>query len=128
MPDHQGDCRPLSFRQRQELSRQFTQGTAVGHDVIRDPKAVEDGKQRQRVFGSLPEGLGAFDQRPRPIKRRFGVRRPIALCVHLRVYEGDLKLDLLTAQYRRARQRRNLDERARKLRLGLDQSRARQRP
>ncbi len=52
MPDHQGDCRPLSFRQRQELSRQFTQGAAVGHDVIRDPKAVEGGKQRQRVFGS----------------------------------------------------------------------------
>src|ERR1700722_9066102 len=127
MPNHKRDGCPLFFRQFQELCCKFTHCAAVGRYVVRDPKAVENGKQRQGVFRRLPLRLCVFDQRPCPIKGRFSVRRAVSLRVHLCVEKGNLELNRFATKRRGSRQRRDLDERARELCLGLDQCRASER-
>ena len=62
MPDHERDRRSLLFRERQELRRKLTHDVAVECHVVRDPEAVEDREQQQRVFGRLSERFSLFDQ------------------------------------------------------------------
>ena len=79
MPDHERDCRPLLLGERQELRRKLAHSVAVERDIVRDPEAVEDREQQQRVFGRLSERFSLFDQQTCPLHRRFGFRRRIAL-------------------------------------------------
>src|SRR5271166_5413568 len=127
MPNHKRDGFSLFFCQFQELCCKFTHCAAVGRYVVRDPKAVENGKQRQGVLRRLPLRLCVFDQRTRPIKRHFGVGRAVSLRVHLCVKKGNLELDRFATKRRGSLQRRDLDERARELCFGLDQCRASER-
>ena len=55
MPDHEWDSRPLLLGERQELRSQARASVAVERDEVRDPEAVKDGEQQQRVFGRLSE-------------------------------------------------------------------------
>ena len=62
MPDHERDCRFLLLCQGKEPCRKLADGVAVERGVIRDPEAVEDREQQQRVFGRLSDRLSFFDQ------------------------------------------------------------------
>ena len=104
MPDHERDCRFLLLGKRQELRRKLAQRIAVERDEVRDPEAVEDREQQQRVFGRLSERLSLLDQQTCPLRSRFGFWRRIAFDVDQRRYERDLKLDLLATQRGRAGQ------------------------
>ena len=107
MPDHERDCCPLLLGERQELRRKLAHHVAVEGHVVRDPEAVEDREQQQRVFGRLSERFGLFDQQTCPLRSRLGFRRGIAFDMDEWGYERDLKLDLLrdAARAWRARSR-----------------------
>lgn len=90
---------------------------------VRDSKAVEDGKQQQRIFRRLSERLGLFDEEMRALDRGPGFGRGVTANVQERGDELVLKLDFLAAQVGRARQGRDHVERAFELLLRLDQSR-----
>ncbi len=74
MPDHQRDGRPLLLGKRQELGRKLTHDVAVERHKIRDPEAVENGKQQQRIFRRFPKRFGLFDQQACLLHRRLGFR------------------------------------------------------
>ena len=67
---------------------------AIERDIVRDPEAVEDREQQQRVFGRLSERFGLFDQQTCPLDSRLGFRRSIPFDMDEWRYERDLKLDL----------------------------------
>ena len=77
MPDHERSCRPLLLGERQELRRELAHQVAVERHEVRDPEAVEDREQQQRVFGRLPECFSLFDQQTRLLRSRLGFRRSI---------------------------------------------------
>ena len=110
MPDHERDCRPLLLGERQELRRKLARRVAVERDNVRDPEAVEDREQQQRVFGRLSERFGLFDQQTCPFRSRLSFRRSIPFDMHEWGYERDLKLDLLATQRGRGGQGRDLVE------------------
>ena len=66
--------------------------------IVRNPEAVQDRKQQQRVFGRLSERFSLFDQETCPLYGRLGFWRSIPFDMHERAYERDLKLDLLATQ------------------------------
>ena len=68
---------------------------AVECHKVRDPEAVEDREQQQRVFGRLSERFSLFDQQTCPLHSRLGFRRGIPFDMEEWGYERDLKLDLL---------------------------------
>ena len=47
--------------------------------TVRDPEAVENREQQQRVFGRLSERFGLLDQQTCPFRRRLGFRCGIPL-------------------------------------------------
>jgi hypothetical protein len=63
MPYHDWNCRSLFFSKRQEMGGEIATGIAIEYDQVRDPKAVKDREQKQRIFGGLSEGFGLFDSR-----------------------------------------------------------------
>ena len=128
MPDHERDGRSLLLGERQELRRKLAHHVAVERHGVRDPEAVEDREQQQRVFGRLSERFSLLDQQTCPLHSRLGFRRGISFDMDEWGYERDLKLDLLATQRGRGGQGRDLVEGARELRYGFDQRRARQRP
>ena len=77
MPDHERDCRPLLLGERQELRRKLAHHVAVERHIVRDPEAVEDREQQQRVFGRLSERFSLFDQQTCLLHSRLGFRRGI---------------------------------------------------
>ena len=98
MPDHERNRRSLLLGERQELRRKLAHHVAVERDKVRDPEAVEDREQQQRIFGRLSERFSLFDQQTCPLRSRLGFRRGIAFDMHEWGYERDLKLDLLATQ------------------------------
>ena len=101
---------------------------AVERHEVRDPEAVEDREQQQRVFGRLSERFSLFDQQTCPLRSRLGFRRSIPFDMDEWGYERDLKLDLLATQRGRGGQGRDLVKGTRELLYGFDQRRALQRP
>ena len=95
MPDHKRYCRPLLLGERQELRRKLAHHVAVEGRKVRDPEAVEDREQQQRIFGRLSQRLGLFDQQTCPLRSRLGFGRSIPFDMDEWGYERDLKLDLL---------------------------------
>ena len=65
MPDQKRGCRTLLLGERQELRRKLAHNIAVECDVARDPEAVENREQQQRVIGRLSKRFGLFDQQTR---------------------------------------------------------------
>ena len=128
MPDHERSCRSLLLGERQELRRKLAHNVAVERHDVRDPEAVEDREQQQRVFGRLSERFSLFDQQTCPLRSRLGFRRGIPFDMDEWGYERDLKLDLLATQRRRGGQSCDLVESPRELLHGFDQRRALQRP
>ena len=114
--------------ERQELRRKLAHHVAVERHIVRDPEAVEDREQQQRVFRRFSERFSLFDQQTRPLRSRLGFRRSIPFDVHERGYERDLKLDLLATQRGSAGQSRDLIEGAGELLYSFNQRRALQRP
>ena len=112
MPDHERHCRPLLLGERQELRRKLAHHVAIERHVVRDPEAVEDREQQQRVFGRLSERFSLFDQQTCPLRSRLGFRRSIPFDMDEWGYERDLKLDLFATQRGRGGQGRDLVERA----------------
>ena len=96
--DHERHRRPLLLGERQELSRKLAHHVAVERDKVRDPEAVEDREQQQRVFRRLSERFSLFDQQRARSSSRPGFRRRIAFDVQEWGYERDLKLDLFATQ------------------------------
>ena len=94
MPDHERDRRPLLLGERQELRCELAQSVAVECHKVRDPKAVEDREQQQRVFGRLAERFSLFDQQTCSLRSRLGFRRGVPFDMDERGYERHLKLDL----------------------------------
>ena len=78
MPDHERDRRPLLLGERQELRRKLAHSVAVERHIVRDPEAVENREQQQRVFGRLSERFSLFDQQTCSLRSRLGFRRGIA--------------------------------------------------
>ena len=78
MSDHERHCRPLLLGERQELRRKLAHHIAIECHIVRDPDAVEDREQQQRVFGRLSERLSLFDQQTCPLYSRLGFRRSIS--------------------------------------------------
>ena len=103
----------------QELRRKLAHSIAVECDIVRDPEAVEDRKQQQRVFGRLPSASACSISTTRPLRSRLGFRRRIPFDMHERVYERDLKLDLLATQRGSGGQGRDLGKRTRELLYGF---------
>ena len=66
--------------------------------IVRNPEAVEDREQQQRVFGRLSQRFSLFDQQMCPLRSRLGFRRRIPFDMNERGYKRDLELDLLAAQ------------------------------
>ena len=77
MPDHQRDGRPLLLGERQELRRKLAHRVAIERDIVRDPEAVEDREQQQRVFGRLSERFSLLDQQTCPLYSCLGFRRRV---------------------------------------------------
>ena len=96
--------------------------------AVRDPEAVEDREQQQRVFGRLSERFSLFDQQTCPLHSRLGFRRGIPFDMHEWGYERDLKLDLFATQRRRGRQHRDQIKGTRQLLYRFNECRALQRP
>jgi len=128
MPDHERNCRALFLGERKELRRKLAQHVTVERQKVRDPKAVEDREQQQRVFGRLAKRFGLFDQQTCPPYGGLSFRRSISFDVHEWAYECDLKLNLLATKRRSGRQGGDLGQCTRELLYGFDQCRALQRP
>ena len=94
MSDHERGCRCLLLGERQKLRRKLAHHVAVERRIIRDPEAVEDREQQQRIFGRLSERLSLFDQQTRLLHSGLGFRRGVTFDMHEWGYERDLKLDL----------------------------------
>ena len=123
-----GTARPLLLGERQELRRKLAHHVAIERHIVRDPEAVEDRKQQQRIFGRLSERFSLFDQQMCPLRSRLGFRRRISFDMHEWGYQRDLKLDLLATQRGRGRQGRDLVEGPCELLCGFNQRRSLQRP
>src|SRR5215469_14214046 len=108
MSQHERNPRSLLLGEGQELRREIAADITIKCRNIRDPEAVEDRKQQQRVFGRLSERLSSLDEQACLIERRFRVRGRMALGMHERIRKPDLKLNLLAAQRWRSGQGRNL--------------------
>jgi hypothetical protein len=78
MPNHERDCRPLLFRERQELGREIATSIAIECHIVRCPERVEDREQQQRIFGRLSEHFRLLDQRACLLRSRLGFRGGIA--------------------------------------------------
>jgi len=100
---------------------------ALKRHRVRDPEAVQDREQQQRVFGALAERFSFFNQKMCLLRRGLGFRRGEPLDVPEWGYERDLKLDLLTTQGGRHGQGRSLGKRTGQLLNCFNQGRARQR-
>jgi hypothetical protein len=87
----------LLLSQFHELRGKVTHDIAIERHDARDPEAVEDRKQHQRVFDWLTQRLRALDRHARSFEGRFRLGRRIALNMHKSVGEPDPKLDLFTA-------------------------------
>ena len=105
MPDHERHRRPLLLCERQELRRKLAHHVAVERHKVRDPEAVKDREQQQRIFGRLSERFSLFDQQACPLDSRLGFRRRIAFDMDEGVMQRDLKLDLFATQGGRCRAR-----------------------
>ena len=70
--------------ERQELRRKLAQSVAIERQKVRDPEAVQDREQQQRVLGRLSERFSLFDQQTRPLHSRLGFRRSITFDMHKR--------------------------------------------
>ena len=81
-PIMSGACRPLLLGERQELRRKLAHHVAVECNEVRDPEAVENREQQQRIFGRLSERFSLFDQQTCPLRGRLGFRRSIAFDMH----------------------------------------------
>ena len=123
-----GSRRPLLLGERQELRRKLAHHVAVERHEVRDPEAVEDREQQQRVFGRLSERFSLFDQQTCPLRSRLGFRRRISFDMDEWGYQRDLKLDLLATQRGRGGQGRDLVKGTGELLDSFDQRRALQRP
>ena len=55
-----------------------SRNVAIERHKVRDPEAVEDRKQQQRVFGRLSERFSLFDQQTCPLHCRLGFRCSIS--------------------------------------------------
>ena len=128
-PIMQRDCCSLLLGERQELRRKSQHSVAIKCHKVRDPEAVEDREQQQRVFGRLSASASACSI-SRCARSTAALVSGAAYPFDMdeRGYQRDLKLDLLAAQRRRGRQRRDLIKRARELLYGFNQRRALQRP
>src|SRR5215472_4814760 len=124
MPNHERDCRPLLFRERQELRREIAKRVAIECRKARDTDAIEDREQQQRIFGRLSQRFSSLDQQTCLLRGRLGFGGGIAFDMDEWGYERDLKLDLLATQGGRAGQGSNLGKRAAKVRCSLYQRRA----
>ena len=69
MPDHERDCRALFLGERQELRRKIAHHVAIERHEVRDPEAIEDREQQQRVFGRLSERFSLLDQQTRLLRQ-----------------------------------------------------------
>ena len=98
---------------------------AIEGDKVRDPDAVEDREQQQRIFRRLSERFSLFDQQTCLLRSRLGFWGGIPFDMDEWGDECDLKLDLLATQRGRAGQGRDLVKRAGELGRGFDQRRAR---
>src|SRR5271157_3798331 len=128
MPDHEWPCRALFFRQRQELDGKLARHVAVERDKVRDPQAVKDGEQQQRIFRRLSERLRLFNQQASALDRCSRFWRRVAPDMEEGGYKLHLKLDLIATQRGCAWQSRDQVERASELFRGFDQGRALSRP
>src|SRR6516225_8872682 len=115
MANHARDRRPLLLGEGEELRGEIARDVALERHRVRDPEAVQDGEQQQRVFGALSERFSSFDQEMCPFRSGLGFRRGKPFDVAEWSYERDLKLDLLTTQRGRRRQGRSLAKRTREL-------------
>ena len=70
-----GTSRSLLLSERQELRRKLATHIAIERHIVRDPEAVEDREQQQRVFGRLSKRFSLFDQQTCPLHSRLGFRR-----------------------------------------------------
>ena len=110
--EHERHRRSLGLRQCLELRRKLQRDRTVEGHAVGHPKSVEDRVGHKRVLRCLAQGFRLLDQGARPVECRLGLRRRMSPGMDQRIREIDLKLDLLAAQRWRARQRRDLAERA----------------
>ena len=82
MPRHERTGRALLFCELQELRRKLAHNFAVKGHMVRNPEAVKDREQQQRVFGRLSERFSLFDQQTCPLHSRLGFRRGIPFDMH----------------------------------------------
>ena len=81
MPDHQRTRGFLFLGKRQELGGEIATYIAIECHEVCGEETVEDREQQQRVFRSLSERIGLFDQQTRLLHGRFGFRRSISFDV-----------------------------------------------
>ena len=77
-PIMSGTRRSLLLGEREELRRKFAHSIAVEGHKVRDPEAIEDREQQQRIFGRLSQRFGLLDQQTCLLHSRLGFRRGIA--------------------------------------------------
>ena len=74
-PIMSGTGRSLFFGERQKLRGKLAHRIAIERHEVRDPKAVEDGEQQQRVFGGSPSASACSINEMCPLGGRLGFRR-----------------------------------------------------
>src|ERR1700693_5918139 len=79
MRNHEWDCRPLPLGCCEELCRELAQNVAIERQVVRNPEAVKDRDQQQRVFERLAKAFCLFDQQICSLHGTLGFRRRVSL-------------------------------------------------
>ena len=78
-PIMSGTVAPCFSASARNCAARLAHYIAVERHKVRDPKAVEDREQQQRIFGRLSQRFSLFDQQTCPLRSRLGFRRSIAL-------------------------------------------------
>ena len=72
MPDRERERRSLFLRKRQAMRGKLAQHVAIERHIVRDPEAVKDREQQQRVIGRLSDRFGLLDPKTRLLDGRLG--------------------------------------------------------
>ncbi len=77
-PIMSGTVAPCFSASARNCAARLAHHVAVERHIARDPKAIEDREQQQRIFRRLSQRFSLFDQQTCALRSRLGFRRSIA--------------------------------------------------
>ena len=128
MPNHDWARHCLALGQAQELFCKAENYIAIESHEVGGEGTIENGEQLQRVCERITKVLGPLNQDPSSLNSVDGLGGRITFGVMERLYQRQLKLDLLAPECRGRGQLCDLFERERKLINRLNKGRTVQGP